>query len=98
MNNNKINILILTLFAFVFLFPMTMGILTVGNDFESLYFSYKKYIFDFFINDIFVYWSPAESNGYSLIYNPFAQYFYLPGWLNILLHKFFELDFTRYNY
>jgi len=98
MNNNKINILILTLFPFIFLFPMTLGILTVGNDFESLYFSYKKYIFDFFINDIFVYWSPAESNGYSLIYNPFAQFFYLPGWLNILFHKFFELDFTRYNY
>ncbi len=30
-------------------------------------------------------WSPSEALGYTLIFNPFAQYFYLPSWLLYLL-------------
>ena len=97
-SKNYLIISLLIIFPYLYLFPLTFGYLVMGNDFEGLYYSYKKFIFDFFIQDIFIYWSPSESTGYSLIYNPFAQYFYIPSWLLLFFHKIFEIDFTRHNY
>jgi len=53
----------------------------MGNDFELLYYSYKKYIFEFLKVGYLPLWSPSEGLGYSLIFNPFAQYFYPLSWL-----------------
>ena len=96
--NNKLVIFILICVPFIYLLPLTSGFLVMGNDFELLYYSYKKYIFDFYKVDLFPYWSPSEASGYTLIYNPFAQFFYLPGWVLLTIHKIFNLEFTRYNY
>tara|TARA_Y100000590_G_C15698179_1_gene1005903 strand:- start:77 stop:2107 length:2031 start_codon:yes stop_codon:yes gene_type:complete len=53
----------------------------MGNDFELLYYSYKKYIFEFIRVGHFPKWLPTDSSGYSLIFNPFAQYFYPLSWI-----------------
>tara|TARA_X000000368_G_scaffold203861_1_gene160899 strand:- start:541 stop:2643 length:2103 start_codon:yes stop_codon:yes gene_type:complete len=79
--NNKIILLLLILAPYIYLFPHTFNIIEMGNDFELLYYSYKKYIFEFVKIGHFPLWSPSESLGYSLIFNPFAQYFYPPSWL-----------------
>jgi hypothetical protein len=78
-NNYYITILIFT--PFIYLFPHTLGFIEMGNDFELLYFSYKKYIFEFIKIGTFPLWSPSEGLGYSLIFNPFVQYFYPLSWL-----------------
>ena len=97
-SKNYFYIIFLILFPYLYLSPLTFGQLSMGNDFEGLYFSYKKFIFDFYKNDLFIYWSPSESSGYSLIYNPFAQYFYIPGWIFLNLIKIFNFEFTRHYY
>ncbi len=79
--SNKLILIILILAPYIYLFPHTFNFIEMGNDFELLYFSYKKYIFEFIKSGHFPLWSPSESLGYSLIFNPFAQYFYPPSWL-----------------
>lgn len=81
MNNKKLLILILIIWPYLYLFPHTFQFIEMGNDFELLYYSYKKYIFEFVRVGHFPLWSPSESSGYSLIFNPFAQYFYPVSWL-----------------
>lgn len=66
----------------------------MGNDFDLIYFSYKKYIFEFLQEGQIPLWSPSEGSGFTLIYNPFAQFFYLPSWLLFgicMLKKTFSL-------
>ena len=48
----------------------------MGNDFDLIYFSYKKYIFEFIQEGQIPLWSPSEGAGFTLVYNPFAQFFY----------------------
>ena len=95
--NNKYINLLLFFFPFIFLFPYTFNFLTIGNDFELLYFSYKKYIFEFVKEGFFPLWSPSESSGYSLVFNPFAQYFYFPSWVLYLI-AFIKGSLTKYDY
>ena len=97
MNNNKVLFLILLVWPFVFLFPYTFHIIDIGNDFELLYFSYKKYIFEFILDGHIPLWSPSESNGYSLIFNPFAQYFYPLSWILYFI-SYLIGDLTKYGY
>ena len=80
----KINlsiIFILVIAPYLYLFPHTFQFIEMGNDFELLYYSYKKYIFEFVKIGELPLWSPSEALGYTLIFHPFAQYFYLPSWL-----------------
>jgi hypothetical protein len=58
----------------------------MGNDFDLIYFSYKRYIAEMLSEGIIPLWSPFDGNGFSLIFNPFAQYFYIPGWILYLIH------------
>ena len=58
----------------------------MGNDFDLVYFSYKKYIVELFFEGVIPLWSPSEAAGYPLIFNPFAQFFYIPGWINFLVY------------
>ncbi len=85
MPNNRINLIILIIAPYIYLFPHTFQFIEMGNDFELLYFSYKKYIFEFVKVGHLPLWSPSESLGYSLIFNPFAQYFYPLSWLLYLI-------------
>jgi hypothetical protein len=80
MNKKILNIFILILIPYFYLFPHTFLFIEMGNDFEILYYSYKKYIFEFIKVGHFPLWSPSEGLGYSLIFNPFAQYFYPISW------------------
>ncbi len=81
MKKNNSYILILLIFPYLYLFPHTFQFIEMGNDFELLYYSYKKYIFEFINVGHLPLWSPSESLGYSLIFNPFAQYFYPLSWI-----------------
>ena len=81
MKNNTSIICILLIAPYLYLFPHTFQFIEMGNDFELLYYSYKKYIFEFVKIGELPLWSPSEALGYTLIFNPFAQYFYLPSWL-----------------
>ncbi len=85
MNNKKITLFLLLIWPFLYLLPLTTGLIAMGNDFDLVYYSYKKYIFELFAQGYAPLWSPYEGIGYSLIYNPFASYFYIPGWVNFLI-------------
>ena len=83
----KTSIIIILLWPYIFLFPITFGFISIGNDFDLIYFSYKRYIAEMLVEGIVPLWSPTEGTGFSLIFNPFAQYFYIPGWINYLIHE-----------
>ena len=87
MDKNKVRIIILVIWPFLYLFPLSSGFISMGNDFDAIYFSYKKYIFEFFEDNYIPLWNPVEGAGYSLVYNPFASFFYLPSWINFILLK-----------
>lgn len=88
MIKNKYIILPLIILApYIYLAPLSFGFIAMGNDFDLIYFSYKKYLFEFLNEGIFPFWSAGESSGFTLIYNPFAQIFYIPGYFNFLLLK-----------
>ncbi len=93
----KTSIIIILLWPYIFLFPITFGFISIGNDFDLIYFSYKRYIAEMLVEGIVPLWSPAEGTGFSLIFNPFAQYFYIPGWINYIIH-FFSKNLTLHNY
>jgi len=97
MLNNRISIAILIIIPFIYLFPHTFQFIEMGNDFELLYYSYKKYIFEFIKVGHFPLWSPGESLGYSLIFNPFAQYFYPLSWI-LYLFCFLIGDLSKHTY
>ena len=83
---NRLLIIIILIWPYIYLFPLTFGFLAMGNDFDLIYFSYKRYIAEMLSAGVIPLWSPVDSNGFSLIFNPFAQYFYIPGWILYLVH------------
>ena len=74
-------ILTLIVWPFIFYLPLTIDFIAMGNDFDLIYYSYKKYIFEFWQEGQIPFWSPSEGAGFTLIYNPFAQFFYLPSFI-----------------
>ena len=80
-NKNIYIYLLLIILPFIILLPYTLQYLEVGNDFELYYFTYKKYIFELLKQGHLPLWSPVEASGTSLIFNPLAQFFYIPSWL-----------------
>tara|TARA_Y100000768_G_scaffold386805_1_gene376123 strand:+ start:301 stop:2487 length:2187 start_codon:yes stop_codon:yes gene_type:complete len=86
---------LLIILPFLLLLPYTIQYLEVGNDFELYYFSYKKYIFELLKLGHIPFWSPIEASGTSLIFNPLAQFFYIPSWLFYLI-CFLIGDLTKY--
>ena len=93
---NKIKIyLFLIIIPYLILLPYTLQYLEVGNDFELYFFSYKKYIFEIIKLGHFPLWSPVEAAGSSLIFNPLAQYFYIPSWIFYIICLFLG-DLTKY--
>ena len=97
MKSKKIHLTILIIIPFVYLFPHTLRLIEMGNDFELLYFAYKKYIFEFVQIGHLPLWSPSEAGGYSLIFNPFAQYFYPLSWI-LYFFSFIIGDLSKYTY
>ena len=93
----KISIVIILLWPYFFLFPITFGLIAIGNDFDLIYFAYKRYIAEMLLEGIVPLWSPTEGTGFSLIFNPFAQFFYVPGWINYIIH-FISKNLTLHNF
>ena len=87
--------LLLIIIPFFILLPHTLQYLEIGNDFELYYFVYKKYIFEFLKLGHLPLWSPVEASGFSLIFNPLTQFFYLPSWIFYFLCFLFG-DLTKY--
>lgn len=83
---NKSSEILIIVWPYIYLFPLTFGFLAIGNDFDLIYFSYKRYIAEMLSVGIIPLWSPVDGNGFSLIFNPFAQFFYLPSWILYLIH------------
>ena len=73
------------IWPFIFYFPLSSGFIAMGNDFDLIYFAYKKYIFEFWQEGELPFWSPSEGAGFTLVYNPFAQFFYLPSWILFII-------------
>ena len=96
-NNSKTILFILIISPYLYLFPHSFQLIEMGNDFELLYYSYKKYIFEFIRIGHFPLWSPSESLGYPLVFNPFAQYFYPLSWL-LYLFGFIIGDLSKHTY
>ena len=97
MKSSKIKLFLLIVFPFIFLAPFTLKLIDVGNDFEIYYFTYKKYIFELLKNGHIPLWSPAEAAGYSLVFNPLTQFFYLPSWIHYLI-SFSIGDLSKYSF
>lgn len=97
MKKKIFNTFLLIFIPFVYLFPLTFHFIEMGNDFEILYFSYKKYIFEFIKTGHLPLWSPSEALGYSLIFNPFAQYLYPISWILYLI-AFIIGDLSKHTY
>ncbi len=97
MRTNKIIYFLLVIFPFIFLAPLTFQYLEVGNDFELYHFTYKKYIFELLRSGHIPLWSPAEGAGYSLIFNPLAQFIYIPSWI-LYFFCFFIGDLSKYSF
>lgn len=97
MNKKILIYLILIFFPFFLLLPHTLSFLTMGNDFELLYYSYKKYVFEAISDGVFPLWSPSEGAGFPIVFNPFAQMFYIPSWINFFFFKLFG-ELTRYQF
>ena len=91
---------LLTIWPFLFLIPLSSGYVAIGNDFDLIYYSYKKYIFEFWQEGQLPFWAPSEGAGFSLVYNPFAQFFYLPSWLLFIIsdlkNSFSLQDYLNY--
>ena len=97
MRTNKFIYILLIIFPFIFLAPLTFQYLEVGNDFELYHFAYKKYIFELLKSGHIPLWSPAEGAGYSLIFNPLAQFVYIPSWI-FYFFCFFIGDLSKYSF
>ncbi len=95
--NRIVLILIILIWPYIYLFPLTFEIIVMGNDFDLIYFSYKRYIAELLSEGVIPLWSPTNGVGSSLIFNPFAQYFYIPGWINYLIY-FVTQNLTLHNF
>ena len=83
---NRSLVIFILIWPYIYLLPLTLGFIAMGNDFDLIYFSYKRYIAEMLSEGIIPLWSPTDGNGFSLIFNPFAQYFYIPSWILYLIH------------
>ena len=87
----------LIIWPFIFFLPLSMGYIVMGNDFDLIYYAYKKYIFEFWQDGQLPFWSPSEGAGFTLIYNPFAQFFYIPSWILFVVADI-KSSFSLYDY
>jgi hypothetical protein len=84
--NDRVAVLIVAVWPFLFLWPYTLGLLTIGNDFDYAQYNYKAYLLVALASWHFPLWSPTELAGYPFFSNPFAQAVYP---LNLLYLAFY---------
>ena len=59
---NKSSEILIIVWPYIYLFPLTFGFLAIGNDFDLIYFSYKRYIAEMLSVGIIPLWSPVDGN------------------------------------
>jgi hypothetical protein len=84
--SDRFAILFMAVWPFLFLWPYTLRLFTIGNDFDYAQYTYKAYLLVALSNWHFPLWSPTELAGYPFFSNPFAQAVYP---LNLLYLAFF---------
>jgi hypothetical protein len=84
--NDRVALLIAAVWPFLFLWPYTLGLLAIGNDFDYAQYRYKAYLLVALASWHFPLWSPTELGGYPFFSNPFAQAVYP---LNLLYLAFY---------
>src|SRR5262249_15769971 len=86
--SDRAAVLIVSASPFLFLWPYTFGLLTIGNDFVYAQYNYKAYLLVALASWHFPLWSPTELAGYPFFSNPFAQAVYP---LNLIYLPFYIL-------
>jgi len=84
--SDRVAVLIVTLWPFLFLWPYTFGLISIGNDFVSAQYNYKAYLLIALASSHFPLWSPTELAGYPFFSNPFAQAVYPLNLLYLLIY------------
>jgi hypothetical protein len=95
--SDRFSIGIIAIWPFLFLWPYTLHILSVGNDFLYAQYNYKAYLLVALSSWHFPLWSPTELAGYPFFSNPFAQAVYP---LNLLYLAFYAVtgSFSVWHY
>jgi hypothetical protein len=96
-NMELLAIALVMVWPFIFLWPYTLGLISIGNDFYYAQFTYKAYLLVALADGHFPLWSPTELAGYPFFSNPFAQAVYP---LNLIYLVFYVLrgSFSVWNY
>src|SRR5262249_24853256 len=71
--SDRVAVLIVCAWPFLFLWPYTFGLVSIGNDFVTAQYNYKAYLLVALASWHFPLWSPTELGGYPFFSNPFAQ-------------------------
>jgi len=96
-NMERLAITLVVVWPFVFLWPYTLGLVSIGNDFYYAQFAYKAYLLVALADGHFPLWSPTELAGYPFFSNPFAQALYP---FNLIYLAFYVVrgSFSSWNY
>jgi hypothetical protein len=82
---------------FVFLWPYVLGLISVGNDFSVLYYSYKLSYVAFLTEGHVPLWASTEAAGFPFFSNPFVAATYPLNALYLLHYRIFG-GLTRWDY
>src|SRR6266480_684345 len=95
--SDRFSIGIIAMWPFLFLWPYTLHVLSIGNDFLYTYYNYKAYLLVALSSGHFPLWSPTELAGYPFFSNPLAQAVYP---LNLLYVAFYTMtgSFSVWHY
>jgi hypothetical protein len=95
--SDRFSIGIIAIWPFLFLWPYTLHVLSIGNDFKYAQYNYKAYLLVALSSWHFPLWSPSELAGFPFFSNPFAQAVYP---LNLLYVAFYAMtgSFSVWHY
>src|SRR5262249_15758381 len=95
--SDRFSIGIIAIWPFLFLWPYTLHVLSIGNDFLYTYYNYKAYLLVALSSWHFPLWSPTELAGNPFFSNPLSQTVYP---LNLLYVVFYAVtgSFSVWHY
>jgi hypothetical protein len=94
---DRFSVGIIAIWPFLFLWPYTLHVLSIGNDFRYAQYNYKAYLLVALSSWHFPLWSPTEQAGFPFFSNPLAQAVYP---LNLLYVAFYAVtgSFSVWHY
>ena len=95
--SDRFSVGIIAIWPFLFLWPYTLHVFSIGSDFLGAQYDYKAYLLVALSSWHFPFWSPTELAGYPFFSNPFAQAVYP---LNLLYVAFYAMtgSFSVWHY